>query len=365
MKFQVLHQGFISRRVPGTPTSCAAGARCVVTGDKEVLCSFIVQAALGGNDFQPVLARSTDGGLTWSEAVPIWPELRERWSIFGSISAAPNRDLLFFGSRTPIDRPGESFWSDATQGIKQNELIWSRSADAGRTWAPLRTIPMPIPGSAEAPGPLCALRDGSLVCCYAPYSTFDPALRVDRHQIVALRSSDGGRSWTGTSMLRFPDSDSSGAEAWVIQLADGRLLGTSWHIRTGADPANAYALSADGGKTWSATASTGIFGQSTALAALPDGRALFAYNQRKQGEIGVWLALVNPTATNFGVEVDQPVWKAEIAAHKEGATGHSTWTDFAFGEPSVTVLPDGTFLLALWAAQPSGVGIPYVHLRLA
>lgn len=44
------------------------------------------------------------------------------------------------------------------QGLKQNELVWSRSLDAGATWDTFRVIPMPIPGSAEAPGAMCRTR---------------------------------------------------------------------------------------------------------------------------------------------------------------------------------------------------------------
>ena len=43
--------------------------------------------------------------------------------------------------------------------------------------------------------------------------------------------------------------------------------------------------------------------------------------------------------------------------------GHAGWTDFAFGEPSVALLPDGTLLLTLWCIQPDGSGIRFVKMR--
>ena len=105
-------------------------------------------------------------------------------------------------------------------------------------------------------------------------------------------------------------------------------------------------------------------GQSTALAALPGGRALFIYNQRKHGEVGIWLAVVNPTDSNFGVESNEIVWKAQTATQSSSSGGHSEWTDFAFGEPSVTPLQDGTLLVTFWCAQPSGKGVQYVKLAM-
>ena len=132
----------------------------------------------------------------------------------------------------------------------------------------------------------------------------------------------------------------------------------------GSDYPNAYALSPDGGRTWTPTRSTGILGQSTALAALPDGGALFIYNQRKHGEVGVWMALVRPTAESFGVQCNEIVWRAAKPTVAGCSTAHSSWTDFAFGEPSVTLLPDGHLLVALWCIQPDGRGIRYVKLRM-
>jgi hypothetical protein len=366
MPLQTISEGWVSSRELGTPTAVAAGPRCAVTNEGDVVCTFMVQSKLGVNDFKPMLARSQDGGQTWSEGQLLWPHLRDRYSIFGSVSRAPNGELFFFGSRCPIDTPGETFWSDATQGLKPNELVWSKSVDGGRIWAEPKVIPMPIPGAAEAPGALTVTRSGRMICCYAPYNTFDPALVVDRNQIVALYSDDGGQVWRHNSMIRFESEHSSGAEAWVIELADGRLLGTTWHLnqQDKSDHPNSYAISVDGGDTWLSTCSTGIMGQSTSLAALADGRALFVYNQRRHGEPGVWIAMVRPTPSgnDFGIESNKIVWRAQTRTQSGSSGQHNEWTDFSFGEPSVALLPDSTLLLVLWCVQPTGSGVRYVRL---
>jgi Neuraminidase (sialidase) len=320
---------------------------------------------LGTNDFLPMLYRSSDQGATWSEQGPVWACLQDRWSIFVSLSRDAAGNLFLFGSRTPIEQAGEPFWSKATQGLKPNELIWSRSTDGGRTWTEPAVIPMPTAGAAEAPGALCVTRTGRWLAPYSPYPTFDPDLRVERNQVVVVRSDDQGRTWSRTAMLRFAEPHSGAAEAWLVELSDGRLLGTCWHLNHGAggDYPNAYALSLDGGLTWQPTASTGIHGQSTALAALQDGSALFIYNQRRHGDVGVWLAAVRPTATDFGVLANEIIWRAETRTQGESSGEHAQWDDFSFGEPSITPLPDGTFLVTLWCIQPSGRGVRYVKLR--
>lgn len=365
--FKTIAEGFVSLRKANTPTAVAAGSRQVVTTRGEIVCSFNVQAALGLNDFNPMLARSSDGGMTWEEQGLIWPHLQEKWAIFGSISRSPGGELFYYGAWNPITAPGESFWSEATQGLLANELIWARSGDDGRTWTEPTVIPMPIPGAAEAPGAMCLARNGDWHVCYSPYNTFDPDLVVDRNQVVVMSSSDQGATWRHTSMMRFGLPHATAAEAWVIELADGRLLGACWNLnqKDGSDFPNAYALSNDRGRTWTPARSTGIMGQSIALTPLPDGRALLIYNQRKHGEVGVWLAAVRPTETDFGIQSNEVIWRAPATPQTKSDTGHADWVGFSFGEPSVTVLPDGTLFATLWSAGPAGNGIRFVKLKEA
>ncbi|MGE0608280.1 MAG: sialidase family protein [Pirellulales bacterium] len=367
--FTTLDSGFIAQNPARDDAAyyMAVGPRVVALPNGDVVCSYMRTRQTATNDFVPCLARSTDGGKSWDATGPIWPETIDRLSIFASISRDTAGQLFVYGSRTPIETIGEAFWSDATQGLKQNELFWSSSPDGGRSWSGQQPIAMQIAGSAEAPGPLCVTNDGAWLAPYSPYNTVDAAVKVDLGQVVALRSHDRGETWSSRSMIRFAEPQSGGAEAWVIELADGRLLATAWHLNLsgGPDHPNKFALSSDGGKSWTPARSTGILGQSTALTALPDGRALFIYNQRKHGEAGVWIAVARPTEADFGVEANEIVWRAAQPTQHGTAGDHAQWSDFSFGEPSATILPDGTVLVALWCLQPGGSGVAYVRLKLA
>ena len=69
---------------------------------------------------------------------------------------------------------------------------------------------------------------------------------------------------------------------------------------------------------------------------------------------------------NDGTEVEllenEPVWEAQSIT-KSGTSGDfSQFTDFAFGEPSVIVLADGSLLVVLWYQQNGINGIRYVRL---
>ena len=362
--FTTLEEGWVIRFDAAKPGQ-AAGSRCAVTRAGDVICTYMAQSKIAVNDFRPMLARSRDGGVRWHDHQPIWPHLAEDWSIYVSVSRAPDGQLLLFGNRCPIDEPGELFWSDATQGLKQNELVWSSSCDDGHTWQEPHVIPMPVPGAAEAPGAMCITRRGRWLGCYSPYNTFDAELAVDRSKVLVLASDDRGETWQHSAMLSFSEPRSGGAEAWVVELSDGRLLGAAWqlHLDDQQDYPNPFAVSHDG-LVWQPTRSTGTMGQSVGLAAAADGRVLMTYNQRKHGEVGVWLARARPTDEDFGLEANQIVWRAGLATRGGTSGDHSQWTDFAFGEPAVTVLDDETFLIVMWVNQPDGQGVRYVRLRM-
>src|SRR5262249_42233195 len=128
MRFEILDQGFVIQQSPvARGTDLAISPRVVVHPDEgkpgQVVCSFMHTAKTATNDFVPLLTRSTDFGHTWSTPCHVWPHLRNQWSLFVGISRDRYSGRLFiFGTRTAIDLPGESLWSDATQGLKANEL---------------------------------------------------------------------------------------------------------------------------------------------------------------------------------------------------------------------------------------------------
>ncbi|MBM4408864.1 MAG: exo-alpha-sialidase [Chloroflexi bacterium] len=246
--YVILDEGFV---VSGVLGACS---RVVVTDGGDLVCTYVLRSGAGKPDYAVHQSRSTDGGRTWTSKGPVWPSLVGSASMSLALSRTAGDDLLLYGTSTPVDDGDDTWWDGERQALKQNDLVWARSRDGGRTWPMPSVIPMPIPGAAEAPGPMTELRGyralvGRLVACYAPYNSFDTSVVVDRNQIMLVKSDDDGRSWSHTSMLRFADPDAGGAEAWVVELADGRLVGTSWSmsLRTGVDTPIPYALSDDGG----------------------------------------------------------------------------------------------------------------------
>jgi hypothetical protein len=366
-EWQVLDEGMVHACLDPDGTDIAASSRCAVLADGRLLCSYMLQSAISRNDFVPHLAESADQGATWQPRGPIWPHLAEAFSINVSLARGGDGSLSLLGTRTPRTAEHESFWCQQTLGILQNKILWSRSTDEGQTWDEPQTIDVPFAGSAEVPAPMCITRSGTWVAPYSPHNTFDPNLEVDLRQVVVMISKDRGETWQPRIMLRATEPEAYFGEAWVTQMADGGLLGTVWHIMRGEknDLPHACALSYDDGDTWCEKFSSGIQGQSASSAALPDGRVLFAYNQREPPRPGVWMAVARPEPGDFGLIRDDPVWLAPQST-QTGTRGKSEqWTDFAFGEPSVTLLDERTALVTFWCIQPDYRGIRFVKVEFA
>ncbi len=365
MAYKIVSEGFLWQR-PGKDALVAAGARIVTLASGVVVCSFMQQSKIGINDFVPVLSSSQDEGKTWSAPREMWPHLKGKWSIFGSVSVGGDGLLYFAGKRIPIDVAGESFWSDANHGIKANELVWAKSGDGGKTWTEPAVIPMKIAGSAEAAGPMCVTREGTWLYVYAPYNTFDPAVKVDRNQLALMRSTDQGKTWEYLPAMRYAEETSNSAEAWVIQLSDGRLISSCWHTdwKSKSDYPNPYVVSSDQGKTWTPVRRVGTDGQTVSLKAIEGGKALLVYNMRRSDKPGVRMAELAPKGDGFEIKSDQAIWYAPQATQDGSSVDHDNWTSFAYGEPSVTMTKGGDLLAVIWSIEPRDFGgIRLIRLR--
>ncbi|MBM3935039.1 MAG: exo-alpha-sialidase [SAR202 cluster bacterium] len=366
--FQLLDEGKVHTCDPKSDYRVAYGSRVARLDSGELVCSFMSGSALAMNSVAPFLSRSKDNGKTWSPATLVWPHLTETMSLFPNISRAPDGRLFLYGISIPIEpgKKGQTYWSDATQGISQTDIIWAVSGDGGKSWTESKKMPRLLPGSHEAPGALCVTRKNVWVAPYSPYNTWDPNEKVERGHVVAMRSENEGKTWTASSMIKFAEPHSGGAEAWVIELTDGRLLGTTWHIdhKANGSHTNKYALSSDGGKTWSKANTTTTNGNTTVLEPYSDGRALFGWVKRKKEESGIGVAVVKPTEADFGIQSQQMVYVAKKATQSGKDNTANEFQDFSFGEPSLTVLPNKELLMTFWAIEGNWSGIHWKKYRM-
>ena len=180
--------------------------------------------------------------------------------------------------------------------------------------------------------------------------------------MVMLRREDGGKTFEPSGFAKMEPPCQYG-ESWLVRLSRDCHMVSTWQtaVVKGSDR---YFLSWDGAKTFQGPYIMPFDGQSTALEPWEDGKVFVVYNYRSIDPAGVWLALAKPDKDGFHMIANEPVWQSERKTYSDSSGEFSEWTDFAFGEPHVTVLPGGELLVCLWYDQGEKKGIRFVKLAM-
>lgn len=287
-----------------------------------------------------VLKRSTDGGRTWSDRLPVpetWATSREVPTIHRVVDAQGVRRLIV--------------WS----GLYPARLAVSE--DDGRSWSPLEpagewggiVVMGSLFGREAAPGHYTGLfhDDGR-------YFSAEGRLRSPEvFSLYRTTSVDGGLTWSFPERL-LARSDVHLCEPGVIRSPDGRQLAAL--LRENARRRNSHIMfSTDEGRTWSEPREmpdalngdrhTGRYG--------PDGRLLISFRS------------VSPKGKTSPFEGDWVAWVGTWDDLVEGRPGqyqvrlmdNHVEADCAY--PGLEVLPDGTFVATTYGHWTPGEP-PYI-----
>ncbi len=286
------------------------------------------------------LMRSHDDGVTWS-----WPEVVMDGPIddrdagvletakgtllvttFTSLAYAP---LLEKASGWPDDKLAR--WQGAHGRVSADQreqalgVFMKRSTDGGVSWSGRYDCLVSSPH-----GPI-QLADGRLL--YA-----GKELWRDPRRVGVCQSTDDGKSWQWLAEIPTRDGDSHDQyhELHAVEAADGRLVA---HIRN-HNRKNAretlQSESLDGGKTWSAPRSIGVWGLPSHLLRLSDDRLLMTYGHRRA-----------PLGVQASVSADHgSTWSEPILLSRDGTSGD-------LGYPSTVQLDSGA-LVTVWYERLQG-----------
>ena len=200
----------------------------------------------------PMISRTTDGGNTWSEAEPM-----RRSNLYmqgGQIAVAPDGTLYNVGA---VLFTGAGFNDN---GVYMGVM---RSNDAGRTWSapvnlgPIRTAQLFVPDDNFP------IRAGD----YIPDIAIDPTngdmyvvwadgLGSSLNKIVMAKSTDGGRHWTGPTIVSAGGMLAQAYNHSVEVTAEGTLVLTYYDDRHNvlgdgiATTESGFRHSHTGGATW-------------------------------------------------------------------------------------------------------------------
>ncbi len=217
-----------------------------------------------------------DGGKTWTYEPFVIADRPDHGLINVAFIRDRQRMLVFYNDYLGRVKASHGWFIDGT------EDVWlAESHDTGYYWSDPRQLTdfhqkrQPYMLQIRENG--LRLAGGELVLPVGYHTRHFPPAKPEefRNGFGVLRSDDDGKTWQ-RCLLETNDPNRLFDEPAIAQCADGSLLmylrtntGTMWQSR-----------SHDGGRTWAQPADTGIVAApaSVALAKLPDGRFVLAWN---------------------------------------------------------------------------------------
>lgn len=280
-----------------------------------------------------VMKKSPDGGLNWSERLPVpenWSTSQEVPTLYPVIDRDGTKRLIMFSGLYPIRM--------------------AVSEDEGDTWSPLE--PIGGFGGIVAMGDLIRLRDGRHMAFFHDDGRFINGREEERGQFYVYKtvSSDGGLTWSRPAVVvTHPEADL--CEPGVIRSPDGQQL--AMLLRENSRQFNSFVtFSDDEGATWSTPKEVtgaltgdrhqGIYGT--------DGRLFISFRDRTHVSPtwGDWVGWVG-TYEDI-VHGQEGQYRVRLMDNLEGA-------DTAY--PGVEILPDGTVVTTTYGHWTQNVS-PYI-----
>ena len=172
------------------------------------------------------MSRSTDGGATWSVAVQ-----------------PPG---LFAGGvpRLATDRAGNwiAVWQSSFNAFF-DDIVAARSTDAGASWTVTKLTPIDDFGILDDHPQVATDGPGSWVAVWSSFRSFVGVPRGQDRDVLIVRSTDGGATWTPPSALNANASTGDGGDDFPFVATDG--AGTWVALWAGTDATKFLFISAD------------------------------------------------------------------------------------------------------------------------
>ena len=345
---------------------------CLLDGG-ELAAAFAIGQAMESVDQTSYLARSNDGGRTWSEPIRMFSGQvsaeRERVPVsdVAKITRVGDGRLIDLGYRFRREDPDCPLGNPETGGLLEDEVFWAESRDSGVSWSEPSVIPTAWNGHTEASAPVTVLKDGDWVTPITGFPGWDGRLAgVNCGRL--LRSSDQGKSWQDeTVCMDFPGHTVLCYEQRLCQLeASGDLVVIAWNEDTavGRRMTNHYTVSHDNGKTFSEPRDTGIMGQASSVCALGGNELLSLHACRRDTERpGIYGCRVLLEHGEWKTEEKKLLWEPGVPVVKNDKFA-DVFAYLKFGQPSAVRLSEKELLMTHWFEENGEAKIAATRIEL-
>lgn len=368
MRIELVDTGIVYRNPK--PFLCAKHTwhpSLALLANGELLCGFDIGQAVEALDYRTYLARSADGGKTWSEPQRLFEDSVQRPSTHSvRIGSLNDGTLIGIGGRYYRDDPEEGLTNRENIGFVPMDLITISSRDGGKSWTALKTISSPVVGPAfEVCHKVIELDDGRLLAPTATWKGWNGEA-PNGMQAIALVSHDRGETWP--EWMPIINQSPQGVVSWeqgLTQLHDGRLVCIVWCFdeKAGKSLPNRFAISRDG-KTFSAPRENGMQGETAKIMTLADGNVMCLY--RRLDQPGLWASLVRIDGDDWRQLAEVCAWQGpKSGLLGEWKSSSDELSALKFGFPSLVQLANGDVFAVFWCRENDVNNIRWVRLRAA
>jgi hypothetical protein len=284
------------------------------------------------------LKRSTDGGRTWSDRLPVpenWATSLETPTIHRVVDAKGKKRLIVFSGMYPIRM--------------------ASSEDDGKTWTPL--APIGEYGGIVAMGDVVRLKDGRYMAFFHDDGRFIAAKPQPTRafKVYSVVSKDGGLTWSAPTVIA-QHAQAHLCEPGIVRSPDGRQL--AMLLRENSRKFNSFvSFSNDEGATWSEPRELpgGLTGDRHQGKYTKDGRLFLSFRDT---------TLESPTRG------DWVAWVGKYSDIRDGKEGQyrvrlmKNHKDQDCAYPGVEVLPDDTVVTTTYGHWTQGEPPYVVSVRL-
>ncbi len=327
----------------------------VERADGSLLAAFAMGQAFESVDSTTYIAKSTDGGQTWSAPTPMldWKDEGDKLTDYAKITALPDGRIVAMGYAYLRDDPSLPIGNPENGGVLDDFVFCAVSGDGGETFGDPRRIPCVWGPHVEASAPIALLSDGSWI---TPVTGF-PDWEGKMHGPLcgrALVSRDDGKTWTHDAVcMNFAPKQITCYEQRMCVLSSGTVVCIGWNedVTTGDRLDNHYTLSHDGGKTWTKPVSTGVRGQASSVCALGGEKLLALHAVRRDTDRpGVYAYVVDLSNGTWKVVDEALIWAPKTPVVRDEKMAE-IFAFLKFGQPGAVLLADGDVMMSHWYAE--------------
>jgi hypothetical protein len=321
---------------------------------------------------QTLLARSSDGGKTWSKPTVVlpWSDTTGNWDCgFCELDDGTwlvNLTVTGFFKRGV--RPEGVSWSPGPMSSEWGDWTWTyktkgwlgtfviKSVDKGVTWSkliPVNVRPLKHGGCRLG---CWQLPSGSILMgLYGRIRGYEEEGEGETTRSALMRSDANGDNWEYYSTLAYDAASIIDyEEPSLLRLKDGRLVSfLRTHVNPSGDAKNmVYVVSDDDGFSWTTPKWTNIWGYPAETIPLADGRYLMIYGYRRPpygvrgivSEDGLSWDVKNAFVIRDGGVPGDPRESGSASGRRRRIDWKNPGVFQHIGYPSVAQMPDGTIV---------------------